>query len=500
MDGSYVLALDQGTSSSRAVLFNRYQQPVGVEQQEFEQLYPADGWVEHDPETIWTSQLDVARRLITRLGIKPESIAAVGITNQRETVVVWDRETGRPIHNAIVWQDRRTAAICDALRNDQELVRSITRKTGLVIDSYFSATKLAWILDNVPGARARARAGKLAFGTIDTWLLWKLTGGMVHATDPSNASRTMLFNIQTMLWDDELLECFAIPRAILPEILPSASSFGFVSSKISELAGVPISGILGDQQASLFGQRCFNPGELKNTYGTGCFMLMNLGQTIRYSASGLITTVAWQIGREVTYAMEGSVFIAGAAIKWLRDGIKLISSAAQSEQMAMAVPDTGGVYLVPAFSGLGAPYWDMYARGVIVGLTQSVTDNHLVRAALESVAYQTRDIANLMESETGISISFLKADGGASANRFLMQFQSDILNIPVQRSAFTEITALGAALIAGLAVGFFSKTDIDTELPDKNVFNPTISTEKRIQLYSGWQRAVLRAREWAGED
>jgi glycerol kinase len=496
MSAEYILSLDQGTSSSRAILFDRFQQPLGIEQMEFTQHYPADGWVEHNPEEVWETQLKVANQLLTRLKISPESIAAIGITNQRETTVVWDRETGRPVHNAIVWQDRRTADTCEKLKAS-DFASYVMKRTGLVIDSYFSATKLNWILKNVPGAMNLALKGRLAFGTIDTWLLWKLTGGKIHSTDVSNASRTMLFNISALSWDEEILRYFGIPKTILPEVKASSGIFGYTEPGIIGGKSIPIAGILGDQQAALFGQRCLEPGELKNTYGTGCFMLMNTGDTIVSTQSGLLSTVAWQIGDEVTYALEGSVFIAGAAIKWLRDGLKIIKTASETENIATSVTNSHGVYVVPAFTGLGAPYWDMYARGAIVGISQGVTEKHLIRATLESLAYQTRDIVGLMEENSGIALKSLKADGGASANNFIMQFQADILNVPVECPTSTEATALGAALMAGLGVGFYSWDDINAEIPGKKVYRPHMSFELRSKLYKGWKKAVKRAQDWA---
>ncbi|MGE0077715.1 MAG: glycerol kinase GlpK [Bacteroidales bacterium] len=499
MNAEYILSLDQGTSSSRAVLFDRFQQPLGIEQMEFPQYYPADGWVEHNPEEIWDTQIKVANQLLARLKINPESIAAIGITNQRETTVVWDRETGRPIHNAIVWQDRRTANICETLKSSS-FADYVTKSTGLVIDSYFSATKLSWILKNVPGAMNLAQKGRLAFGTIDTWLLWKLSGGKVHATDVSNASRTMLFNISNLSWDDEILKYFGIPKVILPEVKASSGIFGYTESGVLGNKAIPIAGILGDQQAALFGQRCLEPGDLKNTYGTGCFMLMNTGKRIVSTDSGLLSTIAWQVGDDVSYALEGSVFIAGAAVKWLRDGLKIIQTASETEGIAMSITDSHGVYVVPAFTGLGAPYWDMYARGAIVGISQGVTDKHLIRATLESLAYQTRDIVGLMEDSSGIALKSLKADGGASANNFIMQFQADILNVPVECPVSTEATALGAALMAGLAVEFYSLDDIKKGTPGKRVYRPSMSFELRSRLYKGWRKAVKRAQRWVDDD
>lgn len=496
MNAEYILSLDQGTSSSRALLFDRFQQPLGMEQTEFPQYYPSDGWVEHNPDEIWETQLNVAKRLLKRLKVNPEGIAAIGITNQRETAVVWDRETGRPVHNAIVWQDKRTANICDQLKSS-DIAHYVMKSTGLVIDSYFSATKLSWILQHVPGAKNLARKGRLAFGTIDTWLLWKLTGGKIHATDASNASRTMLFNISLLNWDDEILKYFDIPRIMLPEVKPSAGIFGYTQPGLFGNTSIPITGIVGDQQAALFGQRCFDSGDLKNTYGTGCFMLMNTGDKIVSTKSGLLSTVAWQIDGNTAYALEGSIFIAGAAVKWLRDGLKIIRTASETESIATSITDSHGIYVVPAFAGLGAPYWDMYARGVVVGITQAVTSQHLIRATLESLAYQTRDIVESMESHSGIPLKSLRADGGASANNFIMQFQADILNVPVECPPSVEATALGAALMAGLGASFYRWDDIKRELPGKKIYNPHISDELRTALYAGWKKAVKLSLGWA---
>jgi glycerol kinase len=499
MTADFILALDQGTSSSRAVIFDRYQQPLGMEQVEFKQHYPAPGWVEHNPEEIWDTQILVAQLLLKKLKIKPDRIAAIGIANQRETTVVWDRKTGRPIYNAIVWQDRRTADTCEWLR-EQGLEAYIKQCTGLVIDSYFSATKLHWILKNIPSAQKLANQGRLAFGTIDSWLLWKLTGGIVHATDTTNASRTMLFDISTLKWDDKLLKILNIPSSVLPNVLPSSGSFGNTADGIFEDCSIPITGIAGDQQSALFGQKCFDAGDAKNTYGTGCFMLMNTGNKPVISKSGLLTTVAWQIGNEVNYALEGSVFIAGAAIKWLRDGLKIIKNASETDGIATSVTDSQGVYVVPAFSGLGAPYWDMYARGAILGLTQGVTERHIVRATLESLAYQTRDIIGLMEVDSKIKLKSLKADGGASANKFLMQFQSDMLNTNVVCPPFPEATAFGTALLAGIAVGLYQPNEIRSILPGSKVYKPKMGKDQRDQLYKGWHKAVDRAKGWAKEE
>jgi glycerol kinase len=498
MTADFILSLDQGTSSSRAVIFDRFQQPLGMEQVEFTQHYPSPGWVEHNPEEIWETQIRVARHLLKKLKIKPDRIAAIAIANQRETTVVWDRETGRPIHNAIVWQDRRTADICEWLRS-QGLEEYIKSATGLVIDSYFSGTKLSWILKNIPGALKLAQEGRLAFGTIDSWLLWKLTGGKVHATDSTNASRTMLFNISTLKWDDKLLNALNIPASVLPNVLPSSGLFGHTAKDIFDGYSIPIAGIAGDQQSALFGQKCFDAGDAKNTYGTGCFMLMNTGTKPVISNSGLLTTIAWQIGNEVNYALEGSVFIAGAAIKWLRDGLKIIKSASDTEEIALSVTDSQGVYIVPAFTGLGAPYWDMYARGAIFGLTQGVTDKHLVRATLESLAYQTRDIIGLMEIDSGIKLKSLKADGGASANNFLMQFQSDILNVDVVCPPFPEATAFGAALLAGIAIGFYQQNDIKSIIPGSKSYQPKMGEHQRDELYRGWLKAANRTKNWVKE-
>lgn len=499
MTADFILALDQGTSSSRAVIFDRYQQPLGMEQVEFTQYYPAPGWVEHNPEEIWDTQILVAKRLLKKLEIKPNRIAAIGIANQRETTVVWDRETGRPIHNAIVWQDRRTSDTCEWLMK-QGLEGYIKQTTGLVIDSYFSATKLHWILTNVPGAQKLAQQGRLAFGTIDSWLLWKLTGGKVHATDSTNASRTMLFDISSLKWDDQLLQILNIPINVLPNVLPSSGIFGHTAHGIFDGGSIPIAGIAGDQQSALFGQKCFDAGDAKNTYGTGCFMLMNTGNKPVISKSGLLTTIAWQIGDEVHYALEGSVFIAGAAVKWLRDGLKIINSASETEEIALSVIDNQGVYVVPAFTGLGAPYWDMYARGAIFGLTQGVTEKHLVRATLESLAYQTRDIIGLMEVDSGIRLKSLKADGGASMNGFLMQFQSDLLDAKVVCPPFPEATAFGTALLAGIAIGFYQSNEIGSTLPGSKIYTPKMGSEQRALLYRGWLKAVERTKNWAKEE
>ncbi|MGA2083680.1 MAG: glycerol kinase GlpK [Holophaga sp.] len=497
MSKRYILALDQGTTSSRAILFDHSGRSVGTAQKEFAQIYPNPGWVEHDPMEIWSTQTDVAREALARAGAGPEEVAALGITNQRETTIVWDRATGRPVHNAIVWQCRRTAAICDELkaRGLEEYVRE---NTGLVLDAYFSGTKVKWILDHVPGARERARDGELLFGNVDTWLIWNLTGRRVHCTDYSNASRTLLFNIKDLAWDRTLLEALDIPAAMLPEVRPSSCVYGETAPELEGLAGIPIAGDAGDQQAALFGQACFSPGMAKNTYGTGCFMLMHTGARRVRSTRGLLTTIAWGVDGQVEYALEGSIFVAGAAVQWLRDELKLIDHAAQSETLAASVPDTAGVYLVPAFVGLGAPYWDMYARGVLVGLTRGVGRNHIVRATLEAIAYQTRDVLTAMQEDSGITLKALKVDGGAVPNNFLMQFQADVLGVPVDRPRVTETTALGAAYLAGLATGFWKdRTEIAAKWEVDRTFMPVMDPAVRDRLYAGWKRAVERARGWA---
>ena len=498
MSQQYILALDQGTTSSRAILFDRQGRATAVAQQEFEQLYPQPGWVEHRPEDIWSSQLNAAHVVLRESDVKADQIAAIGITNQRETTIIWDRETGEPIHNAIVWQCRRTAADCDRMRGEG-LAPLFQQRTGLVLDAYFSGTKVRWLLDNVPGARDLAKQGKLAFGTVDSWLIWKLTGGRVHATDPSNASRTLLFNIERGEWDDELLAALDVPREVLPHVAPSSAMIGETDAALFGRA-IPIAGDAGDQQAALFGQVCTTPGMSKNTYGTGCFMLLNTGTEPVRSKSNLLTTIAWQIDNEpIEYALEGSVFIAGAAIQWLRDGLKIIGSAADTEAMATSVEDNGGVYFVPAFVGLGAPHWDQYARGTITGLTRGSTREHIARAALESIAYQTSDVLRCMRDDSGIDLTELRVDGGAVRNDFLMQFQADILGIPVVRPANTETTAAGAAFLAGLAVGFWSGTDELSELWQREkTFEPVMTKSERDRLLSEWSRAVGRASKWIG--
>ncbi len=488
MTPKYILALDQGTSSSRALIFNREGRILGIEQQEFKQIYPSAGMVEHNPHEIWESQLLTAKTLITRLKINSVEIAAIGITNQRETTILWDRVTGEPIHNAIVWQDKRTSHICSELKRQgkEDVIKS---RTGLLLDPYFSATKIKWLLDQVPGARENAEKGNILFGTVDTWLVWKLTGGNRHVTDYSNASRTLLYNIHTLEWDTTLLDIFNVPLQILPEVKPSSCLTGHTAV---ELFGhsIPITGIAGDQQAALFGQKCFMPGEAKNTYGTGCFMLMNTGEKPVESKSGLLTTIAWGLNEKVTYALEGSVFMAGAAVKWLRDGLKIIRSATDSELFIERTESNEGVYFVPAFAGLGAPYWDPEARGIIVGLTQGVNETHLVRATLESLAYQTKDVLSAMSSDSGIKLKELKVDGGASVNRFLMQFQSDILDRVVIRPESVETTATGVAYLAGLAIGFWSFDDIKTVNKNDIRFLPNMDKSERKRLYSGWLSAV----------
>jgi glycerol kinase len=488
----YIIALDQGTTSSRALLLDEKAKIMGVAQKEFRQIYPKPGWVEHDPDEILSSQMLVLRTLIRDNRVSPGSIVAIGITNQRETTVVWERSTGRPIANAIVWQDRRTAPICEELRR-RGVDSYIKESTGLVLDAYFSGTKVQWILDNVEGARGKAGRGELAFGTVDAWLLWNLTGGKVHATDYSNASRTMMYNIRDLCWDDRLLKDLDIPKSLLPEVKASSTHFGNWNL---EGHAIPIRGIAGDQQAALFGQACFEPGMAKNTYGTGCFMLMNTGRELRYSGAGLITTIAWGLNGKVEYALEGSVFIAGAVVQWLRDELKIIDSSAQTEAMAQRVAGTEGIYIVPAFAGLGAPYWDMYARGAIFGLTRDTGRDHLAKAALESMAYQTRDILEAMQTDSGLTLSSLKVDGGACVNNYLMQFQADVLGAEVERPRAIESTALGAACLAAIDAGFWRKEDIVSHRVIDRTFKPAMAEGKRKQLYEGWKKAVSRSRGW----
>lgn len=495
----YILALDQGTTSSRAILFDEAGSPVAVGQQEFRQIYPQPGWVEHDPEEIWQSQWQAIQAAVKQAGVKVEDIAAIGITNQRETTVVWNRRTQQAIYNAIVWQCRRTADMCDAL-NRQGHGDMVREKTGLVIDAYFSGTKVAWILEHVPGARDLAAKGELAFGTVDSWLISKLTHGRVHVTDYSNASRTMLYNIKERRWDKDLLTLLDVPESMCPEVVDSSGVIGEADPSWLGRA-IPIAGIAGDQQAALFGQGCYSPGMTKNTYGTGSFMLMNTGSEPVASRAGLVTTIAWGIGGEVTYALEGSIFITGAVVQWLRDELKLIQRAEETEALALSVPDTGGVYLVPAFVGLGAPWWDAYARGTIVGLTRGSNRAHLARAALESIAYQSRDVLEAMRSDSGQPVEVLRVDGGAINNAFLAQFQADILGVRVERPKVTETTAMGAAFLAGLAVGVWDGFEPLTRVWQRDaLFYPSISDARRDELVRGWQRAVERAKGWSREE
>ncbi|NMA86994.1 MAG: glycerol kinase GlpK [Tissierellia bacterium] len=496
MAKKYIMALDQGTTSSRAIIFNHEGEIVQVAQNEFTQIYPKPGWVEHDPMEIWGTQSGVIREVLETAGIRPTEIAAIGITNQRETTVVWDKNTGRPIYNAIVWQCRRTANICDDLKA-KGLENYVRENTGLVIDAYFSGTKIKWILDNVEGAREKAKNGDLLFGNIDTWLIWNLTRGKVHVTDYSNASRTMIYNIKELKWDERMLEELSIPKSMLPEVRPSSEIYGVTDPHTLGGAEIPIAGIAGDQQAALFGQACFEPGMAKNTYGTGCFMLMNTGEEPVASKNGLLTTIAWGVDGKVEYALEGSIFVAGAIIQWLRDELHLITDASDSEYFASKEKDNNGVYLVPAFVGLGAPYWDMYARGTIVGLTRGANKNHIIRAALESIAYQTRDVLEAMEEDSNIDLQELRVDGGAVANNFLMQFQSDILGVPVHRPEIIETTALGAAYLAGLAVDFWTdKDEITRRWNVDRVFTTEMPDMEKEKLYKGWKRAVERSKNW----
>lgn len=495
----YIMALDAGTTSNRCILFNKKGEMCSVAQREFTQYFPQPGWVEHDADEIWASMLGVAVEAMNKIGASAEEIAAIGITNQRETAIVWDKNTGEPVCHAIVWQCRRTSEYCDSLKA-KGLTEEFRAKTGLVIDAYFSGTKVKWILDNVPGAREKVENGELLFGTVETWLIWKLTKGAVHVTDYSNASRTMLFNINTLEWDEEILAEMNIPRCMLPESKPSSYIYGY--SDASFLGGrVPIAGAAGDQQAALFGQTCFTPGEAKNTYGTGCFLLMNTGEKPVFSNNGLVTTIAWGLDGKVTYALEGSIFVAGAAIQWLRDEMRFIDSSAESEMMAMQVEDTNGCYVVPAFTGLGAPHWDQYARGTIVGLTRGVNKYHIIRATLDSIAYQVNDVLSAMKTDSGIELSALKVDGGASANNFLMQTQADIIGAPVKRPQCVETTAMGAAYLAGLAVGYWNnKEEVINNWTIGRTFNPTIEQEKRETMIMGWNKAVKYSYNWAKED
>ena len=490
----YLLALDQGTTSSRALVIEGSGKVVAVAQKEFTQIFPQPGWVEHDANEIWASQIGVAADAVATANIHPKEIAAIGITNQRETAVIWDRKTGDPIFDAIVWQDRRTASFCDRMRADG-LESFVQEKTGLVIDAYFSGTKVRWLLDNVPGARERAERGELAFGTIDSWLIWKLTDGKVHVTDETNASRTMFFNIHARDWDDELLKVLDVPRSMLPAVKSSSEVYG---ETVGTLEGIPIAGIAGDQQAALFGQMCAKPGMVKNTYGTGCFMLMNTGSKPIASKNKLLTTIAWRQGGQTEYALEGSVFVAGAVVQWLRDGLGIIRTAPEIEELAGSVPDSGDVYLVPAFAGLGAPHWDAYARGAIVGLTRGTTAAHIARAALEGIAFQVGDILSAMEADSGIQLAELRVDGGASKNNLLMQFQANLLGVPVVRAKNTETTAMGAAYLAGLAVDLYrSKDELASQWASDRIFEPAIGDDERLDLRSRWHKALERSRAWA---
>ena len=492
---SLILALDQGTTSSRAILFDQSGSIRAVAQKEFRQIFPQAGWVEHDANEIWQSQHAVAMEVLKKAGTTAADVAAIGITNQRETTVVWDRKTGQPIHNAIVWQDRRTASLCDQLKRDGHL-STIQKKTGLVIDAYFSGSKVRWLLDNVAGARQRAEKGELAFGTIDTWLLWKLTGGAVHVTDASNASRTMLYNIHTRDWEDELLELLNVPRALLPQVKSSSEIYGKTADGVFDRA-ITISGIAGDQQAALFGQTCFSRGLAKNTYGTGCFMLMNIGTEAAASKHNLLTTVAWQLGGKTEYALEGSVFIGGAVVQWLRDGLKIVKSASEIESLAASVPDSGGVYMVPAFAGLGAPHWDPYARGTVAGITRGTTTAHFARAALESIAFQVADILDVMQQDSSARIKELRVDGGAAANNLLLQFQADLLRVPVVRPKVTETTALGAAYLAGLAVGYWkSEQEVSAKWAIERTFEPRMGEDEVKHRRSRWTEALKRSLDW----
>jgi glycerol kinase len=495
MTKKYVMALDAGTTSNRAIIFDQDSNIVAVAQKEFTQIFPKAGWVEHDADEIWSTQIDVMKQVVQQAGLSANDISAIGITNQRETTVVWEKSTGRPVYNAIVWQSRQTMDICNNLKA-KGLEAEFKQKTGLVVDAYFSGTKVNWILDHVEGARAKAEKGELLFGTIDTWLIWKLTAGKVHVTDYSNASRTLMYNIRELKWDAKLLEYLTVPAAMLPEVKSSSEVYGHTDVAIFG-ANVAISGAAGDQQAALFGQTCFQPGMAKNTYGTGCFMLMNTGAEVYESKNGLLTTIAWGIDGKVDYALEGSIFVAGSAVQWLRDGLKLIESAADSEYIAKKSPDADGVYVVPAFVGLGAPYWDMKARGAIFGLTRGTTKSHLVRATLDSMAYQTKDVLSAMEADSNIKLQALKVDGGAVANNLLMQFQADILGVPVDRPKITETTALGAAYLAGLAVGVWkTKEDLISTWQLDNRFEPAMDAAQSAKLYKGWQKAVKRSMDW----
>ena len=495
----YIMALDSGTTSNRGILFNAQGEMCSMAQKEFTQYFPQPGWVEHDAQEIWSTQLEVAKQAMANVGATAADIAAIGITNQRETTINWDKSTGLPICPAIVWQCRRTSGYCDSLK-EKGLTEAFRSKTGLVIDAYFSGTKLRWILENVPGARARAERGELLFGTVETWLIWKLNGGKGHVTDYSNASRTKLFNINTLQWDDEILQELNIPKCMLPQVKPSSCIYGNAQAQFFG-APIPIAGAAGDQQAALFGQTCFSPGEAKNTYGTGCFMLMNTGEPPVFSRNGLVTTIAWGLDGNVTYALEGSIFVAGAAILWLRDELRFIESAADSEYMAMKVKDTNGCYVVPAFTGLGAPHWDQYARGAVVGLTRGVNKYHIIRATLDSLCYQTNDVLRAMNADSGIALAALKVDGGASANNYLMQTQADIIGATVQRPQCVETTAMGAAYLAGLAVGYWQSIDeIRKNWAIDRTFTPAIDDTQRAKRIKGWNKAVKCAFDWAKED
>jgi len=496
----YIIALDQGTTSSRAIVFDKEQNIFGVSQKEFTQIYPNQGWVEHNPLEIWASQYGVLQEVIAKTNITQEEVAAIGITNQRETTIVWDKNTGEPVYNAIVWQCRRTAAIIEELKEDNEFGEYVKENTGLLLDAYFSGTKIKWILDNVEGARERAEKGELLFGTVDTWLVWKLTNGKVHVTDYTNASRTMLYNIKDLKWDEKILEKLDIPKSMLPEVKNSSEVYGYTNLGGTGGVRVPIAGMAGDQQCALFGQTCFEEGSVKNTYGTGCFLLMNTGEKLIHSKNGLVSTIAVGIDGKVQYALEGSVFVGGAVIQWIRDELKLVNDAADTEYFAKKVEDNGGVYVVPAFVGLGAPYWDMYARGAILGLTRGANRNHIIRAALESIAYQSKDLIDAMQEDAGCALTRLKVDGGASRNNLLMQFQADITGAEVVRPIITETTALGAAYLAGLAVGFWkSKEEIAEKWAVSQAYTPNLSEDKKEKLYRGWKKAVKRAEAWEEE-
>ncbi len=494
---SYILAIDQGTTGSAALLFNARGQVISSARREVRQIYPRAGWVEHDPGELFITSLTVAREALQKAGITASQVNGIGITNQRETTIVWDRSTGEPVSNAIVWQCRRTAPLCEELKQ-RGFSQIISEKTGLIIDAYFSATKLRWILDHVPQGQRRAEQGELLFGTVDSWLIWNLTGGTVHITDYTNASRTMLFNIHSLQWDKDILAALNIPAAVLPQVMPSSQVYGETADGLLGNSRIPLSAIAGDQQSALFGHACFDTGMAKNTYGTGSFVLLNSGSHPVHPQKGLITTIAWGLGKNISYAVEGSIFITGAAIQWLRDGMGIINNAAESETLARSVPDNGGIYFVPAFVGLGAPHWDMYARGLIIGVTSGTTKGHLARAALEAIAYQTRDVIEAMSTEAGLQVPLLRVDGGGTANSFLMQFQADILGIPIQVAQIAETTALGAAYLSGLAVGLWKNTDEITRLwRSSKTYEPDMPTDQRESLYANWKRAVERSHHWA---